>query len=52
MLHCVALVRTNISEERIDSIIRVMRIGELGATLAINSNKHAVKNFFAACFGC
>jgi hypothetical protein len=28
MLHCVALVRTDVSEECIASIIRVMRIGE------------------------
>jgi hypothetical protein len=44
MLHHVALVRTDISEERITSIIRVTRIGELGTMLAIAS-------FFAACFG-
>jgi hypothetical protein len=30
MLHSVALVRTDVSEERIASIIRVTRIGELG----------------------
>jgi demethoxyubiquinone hydroxylase (CLK1/Coq7/Cat5 family) len=30
MLHRVALVRTDASEERIASIIRVTRIGELG----------------------
>jgi hypothetical protein len=30
MLHCVALVRTDVSEERSISIIRVTKIGELG----------------------
>jgi hypothetical protein len=30
-----ALVRTNISEERIASIISMARIGELGTTLAL-----------------
>jgi hypothetical protein len=30
-----ALVRTEVSEERIPSIIRVTRIGELGTTLAV-----------------
>jgi thioester reductase-like protein len=38
MLRRVALVRTEVSEERIASIIRVTRIGELGTTLAITSN--------------
>jgi hypothetical protein len=37
MLCCVALVRTEVSEERIASIIRVTRIGDLG-TLAVTSN--------------
>jgi 3-dehydroquinate synthase class II len=35
MLHRVALVRTDISEELSVSIIRVTRIGELGTTLAV-----------------
>jgi hypothetical protein len=34
----VALVRTDVSEEHVASIIRVTRIGELGAMLAIISN--------------
>jgi demethoxyubiquinone hydroxylase (CLK1/Coq7/Cat5 family) len=38
MLHRVALVITDVSEELIASIIRVSRIGELGATLALTSN--------------
>jgi hypothetical protein len=37
MLRDVALVKTGILEERIASIIRVTRIGELG-TLAVTSN--------------
>jgi hypothetical protein len=38
MLHCVAIVRTNVSEERSTSIIRVTRIGELGRMLAVTSS--------------
>jgi hypothetical protein len=37
MLRCMALVRTDASEERTASIIRVTRIGELG-TLAVTNN--------------
>jgi hypothetical protein len=37
MLCHVALVRTDVSEERSASFIRVTRIGELGTTLAANS---------------
>jgi hypothetical protein len=33
-----ALVRTNVSEERIASIIKVERISELGTTLAATSS--------------
>jgi hypothetical protein len=40
MLRRVALVRTDISEERIASILRVRRIGELGTTLAVTSNRN------------
>jgi demethoxyubiquinone hydroxylase (CLK1/Coq7/Cat5 family) len=39
MLRHVAPVRADVSEERIASIIRVARIGELG-TLAVTSNYH------------
>jgi ABC-type sulfate transport system permease component len=35
MLHRVALVRTDVSEELSASFIRVTRIGELGTTLAV-----------------
>jgi hypothetical protein len=37
MLLGVAIVRTDVSEERSASIIRVIRISELGTTLAVNS---------------
>jgi hypothetical protein len=35
MLHRVVLVRTDVSEERSASFIRVTRIGELGTSLAV-----------------
>jgi hypothetical protein len=38
MLRRVDLVRTDVSEERIASIIRVTRIGGIGTTLAVTSN--------------
>jgi hypothetical protein len=38
MLRRVALVRTDLSKERITSIIRVTRTGELGKTLTVISN--------------
>jgi hypothetical protein len=38
MLCRVALVKTDVSVERITSIIRVTRIGELGTTLAVTSS--------------
>jgi hypothetical protein len=43
MIHCVALVRTNILEERSASIIRVTRIGELGTTLTVTSKQHMLQ---------
>jgi hypothetical protein len=39
MLRRVALVRTDISEEHSASFIRVTRIGKLGTTLAVTSNR-------------
>jgi hypothetical protein len=42
MLRPVALVRTDVSEERISSMIRVTRIGDLGATLAVSSNRNTL----------
>jgi hypothetical protein len=38
MLHHLALVRTDVSEELSTSFIKVTRIGELGKTLAVTSN--------------
>jgi hypothetical protein len=43
MLHSVALVRTDVSEELSASIIRVTRIGELGTTLALTSNRRSLR---------
>jgi hypothetical protein len=39
ILRRVALVRTDVSEEFCASFFRVTRIGELGATLAVTSNR-------------
>jgi hypothetical protein len=39
MLRCVAGVRADVSEELSASFIRVIRIGELGTTLAVTSNR-------------
>jgi hypothetical protein len=48
-LRRVALVRTDISEELSSSIIRVTRIGELGATLVVTSNQRTLRrNMMAA----
>jgi hypothetical protein len=43
MLRHVSLVRTDVSEERIAYIIRVTRIGELGTTLAVISNRSTLR---------
>jgi hypothetical protein len=43
MLRRVALVRTGVSEKRIASIITVTRIGELGTTLAVTSNRSTLR---------
>jgi hypothetical protein len=43
MLHRVALVRTDVSEELCASFIRVTRIGELGTTLAVTSNRRTLR---------
>jgi hypothetical protein len=42
MLLRVALVRTDVSEELNASFIRVTKIGELGTTLAVTSNRRTV----------
>jgi hypothetical protein len=43
MLRRVALVRTDVSEELSASFIRVTRIGELGTTLAVTSNRRTLR---------
>jgi hypothetical protein len=45
MLRRLALVRTDVSEERSASIIRVTRIGVLGTTLAVTINLRTVLIF-------
>jgi hypothetical protein len=47
MLRRVALVRTDVSEELRAAFIRVTRIGELGTTLAVTSNRRTLHD--AAC---
>jgi hypothetical protein len=49
MLRRVALVRTDVSEERSASLIRVKRIGELGTTLAVTSNLRKQRVSLASC---
>jgi hypothetical protein len=44
MLRHVALVRADILEEVSATIIRVTRIGELGTTLAVTSNRPTRRN--------
>jgi hypothetical protein len=43
MLRRVALVRTDVSEELSMSIIKVTRIGELGTTVAVTSNRRTLR---------
>jgi hypothetical protein len=43
MLRRVALVRTDVSEELSATFIRVTRIGELGTTLAVTSNRRMLR---------
>jgi hypothetical protein len=43
MLRHVALARTDVSEELSASFIRVPRIGELGTTLAVTSNRRMLR---------
>jgi hypothetical protein len=50
MLRRVALVRTEVSEEGSASIIRVTRIGELGTTTAVASNRRTLQRIKADIF--
>jgi hypothetical protein len=43
MLRRVALLRTDVSEELSASFIRAKRIGELGTTLAVTSNRRTLQ---------
>jgi hypothetical protein len=43
MLHRVTLVRTDVSEELSDFFIRVTRMGELGTTLVVTSNRRTLR---------
>jgi hypothetical protein len=50
MLLCMALVRTDVSEEHIASIIRMTRIGELGTMLAVTIfSLHALVANYCCC---
>jgi hypothetical protein len=51
MLRRVALVRAEVLEELSASFIRVTRIGELGITLAVTTNRRTWY-FFVACICC
>jgi hypothetical protein len=43
MLRCVALVRTDVSEEFSASFIRATRIGEVGRPLVVTSNRPTLR---------
>jgi hypothetical protein len=43
MLRRAPLVRTDVSEELSASIIRAIKIGELGTTLAVTSNRRTLR---------
>jgi hypothetical protein len=45
MVRRVAIGRTDVSEERIASIIRITQIRELGTTLAATSNRSTLRRF-------
>jgi hypothetical protein len=44
MLRRVALVRADVSEEHSSSSLRLTKIGELGTTLAVTSNRRSVRS--------
>jgi hypothetical protein len=43
MLRRVVLVRTDVSEEIRASFLRMIKIGELGTTLAVTSNRRTLR---------
>jgi hypothetical protein len=50
MLRCVAIVRTDVSEELSVFIIRVTRICELGTTLAITISRCTLNDYYGRSF--
>jgi hypothetical protein len=52
MLRRVALVKTDVSEELSASFIRVTRIGELGTTQAVTSNRRTLRASVASYSWC
>jgi hypothetical protein len=52
MLRRMALVRTDVSEEVSASINRVTRIGGIGTTLAVSSNRRSLRISSQRCVGC
>jgi hypothetical protein len=48
MLRRVVLVRTDVSEDLSAFFIRVTRIGELGTTLAVTSNRRTMRSLLVA----
>jgi hypothetical protein len=46
MLRHVTVVRTDVSKELSISIIKATRIGELGTTLAVTSNRHTLRTTY------
>jgi hypothetical protein len=49
MLSRVTVARTDVSEERIASIMTVTRIGELGTTLAVSGNRSTLRITLMIC---
>jgi hypothetical protein len=49
ILRCVALVRTDVSEQPSASFIRVTRIGELRTALAVTSNRRTLRRGHGVC---
>jgi hypothetical protein len=52
ILRRVALLRADVSEELSASFIRVTRIGELGTTLAVTSNRRTLRRNIKFTYSC
>jgi hypothetical protein len=52
MLRRMTIVRTNVSEELSASFIKVTRIGELGTTLAVTSNRRTLRRNTKSWYSC